>query len=379
MTSEPQPHKDGGNVMVVRPDGDLDKASVPALRERAFQEILGATGGGGRWQGLAVDGSGVTRIDGVGLGFLAELRCLALERFGKPLVITGLSTDLEHLCMAAALADASAGQLRPVRRVGTIERMGAGMALLGRDARAMLLFVGELLDAFRVVARHPRQVRWGEFLETAQEVGADALLILAMLGLLLGAILAFQTAVPLDRFGAVQLIPTIVGIAILRELGPLIAAVLVAGRTGAAFAAELGTMKVTEELSALRVMGLNPMAFLVVPRVLATVLMLPVLAVYTDLMGVLGGFIVMKSRGYSLVQYMESVRSGVTLQDAAGGIIKTFVFALLIASAGCERGLATGPGPGAVGRSATRAVVSSIVLIIFADEIFGLIFYTLGV
>ncbi len=199
-----------------------------------------------------------------------------------------------------------------------------------------------------------------------------------MLGFLLGAISGVSDVlVPLDRFGAIELIPTIVGIAILRELGPLIAAILVAGRTGAAFAAEIGTMKVTEELSALETMGLDPVAFLVVPRVLATVLMLPVLAVYTDLMGVLGGYVVMATRGFSLSQYMEAMRSGVVLADASGGILKTLVFALLIACAGCERGLMTGPGPGAVGRSATRAVVSSIVLIIVADLIFGLIFYTL--
>jgi phospholipid/cholesterol/gamma-HCH transport system permease protein len=379
MTTEPQPQMQGGDVMVVHPNGDLDIKSVPALRQQILQEISGESGGNVKWRGLAVDGSAVTRIDGVGLGFLAELRRLALEKYGKPLTITGLRTELEHLCEVAALGDPSAGQLQPLRHISTIEKMGAGVALLGRDARAMLQFVGELIVAFWVVVRHPRHVRWGEFLSIAQEVGADALLILAMLGFLLGAILAFQTAVPLDRFGAVELIPTIVGIAILRELGPLIAAILVAGRTGAAFAAELGTMKVTEELSALRVMGLNPVAFLVVPRVLATVLMLPVLAVYTDLMGVFGGYVVMTTRGFSFLQYVESVRSGVTLQDAAGGILKTFFFALLIACAGCERGLTTGPGPGAVGRSATRAVVSSIVLIIFADMIFGVIFYTLGI
>ncbi|MGN6367847.1 MAG: MlaE family lipid ABC transporter permease subunit [Phycisphaerae bacterium] len=373
MGSEPRPESVGGEVMVVRPEGALDGASVPVLRRRVLEEIAG------KWAGVSMDGSGMTKIDGVGLGFIAELRRVALERFGKPLVVTGLRGELARLLEAAALGDPLGGQLQPVPQGNSVVRLGALVAGFGRDARGLLQFVGELLVAFWMVVRHPRQVRWGEFLTIAQEVGADALFILAMLGFLLGAILAFQTSVPLDRFGAIELIPTIVGIAILRELGPLIAAILVAGRTGAAFAAELGTMKVTEELSALKVMGLNPVAFLVVPRVLATVLMLPLLAVYTDLMGILGGYIVMKSRGYSFPQFMESVRSGVTLQDAAGGILKTVVFALLIACAGCERGLMTGPGPGAVGRSATRAVVSSIVLIIVADLVFGLIFYTLGI
>ena len=376
MASEPRPDSAGGNVMVVRPEGALDLSSVPALRQRVLQGLQGA---GGKWEGMAIDGSAVTRIDGVGLGLIAELRRVVLERFGKPLTISGMPVEMQHLLEVAALGDVRAGQLTPVPQGNSVVRLGAAVATFGQDARGLLQFVGELLAAFWIVLRHPRHVRWGEFLTIAQEVGADALFILAMLGFLLGAILAFQTSVPLDRFGAIELIPTIVGIAILRELGPLIAAILVAGRTGAAFAAELGTMKVTEELSALRVMGLNPVAFLVVPRVLATVLMLPVLAVYTDLMGIIGGYVVMKTRGFSFSQFMESLKSGVQLQDAAGGILKTLVFALLIACAGCERGMLTGAGPGAVGRSATRAVVSSIVLIIIADLFFGLIFYTLGI
>jgi phospholipid/cholesterol/gamma-HCH transport system permease protein len=361
-------------IVVLRPTGALDVSSVPSIRQHVFDDLAAAG-----CEGVAVDASGITRIDGAGLGLLAELRRFALERFHQELTVTGLRPDLQHLIQVASLQDPTAKQLAIRKPDHAVQRLGAQVAAFGEDARGLITFVGEFLAAFWTVARSPRQFRWREFFSIAQEVGADAVVILSLLGFLLGAILAFQTAVPLDRFGAVQLIPTIVGIAMLRELGPLIAAILVAGRTGAAFAAELGTMRVTEELSALRVMGLDPMAFLVVPRVLATLLMLPLLCIYTDVMGVLGGFSVMMSRGFSFVQYVESVRSNIEAMDAVGGVVKTFAFAMLIAFAGCERGMTTGPGPGAVGRSTTKAVVSSIVLIIAADVIVGFIYYALGV
>ena len=266
----------------------------------------------------------------------------------------------------------------PRRHPHPLVALGRSSAIIWNDVALLLIFLGQLVGATASIIRSPRQMRWNEFPGLCRSVGADALVIISLLGFLIGAILAFQTSVPLDRFGAIELIPTIVGIAVVRELGPLIAAILVAGRTGAAFAAEIGTMRVTEELSALRVIGIDPLTFLVFPRILAMVLMLPILCVYTDILGVLGGYIVMSTRGFSLIQYLQSFKSGVEVSDVTGGLIKTLAFAVLIASAGCQSGLRTGAGPGAVGLSTTRAVVWSIVLIIFADLMFGFIYYSLG-
>jgi phospholipid/cholesterol/gamma-HCH transport system permease protein len=164
----------------------------------------------------------------------------------------------------------------------------------------------------------------------------------------------------------------------LRELGPLITAVLLAGRSGSAFAAEIGTMKVTEEVSALQTLGLNPVRFLAVPRVLAAMLVTPLLTLYCNLLGVLGGYTVMAGYQFTFRQYLSAVRNATNYQDLAGGVFKTVVFAFIIGGIGCMRGLRTGAGPGAVGDSTTRAVVAGIVVVIVADGLFGVAYFYLG-
>jgi phospholipid/cholesterol/gamma-HCH transport system permease protein len=349
----------------------LDIHSVPTLRSNLMRDVKA---GGGT---AVVEASAVQHIDGVGLGLLAELNDISQRLFHRSLNIEGLRPPLAHLVHVAALN--SADRTGAPAKHSRISDFGAAVAGIFSEIYILITFIGDVAAAAGSVIVSPRQVRWSEFPSLMRSIGADALFIISLLGFLIGAILAFQTTVPLDRFGAIELIPTIVGIAILRELGPLIAAILVAGRTGAAFAAELGTMHVTEELAALKVMGINPMTFLVIPRILATVLMLPVLCVYTNFLGILGGYCVMISRGFSYAQYMETLKAGVHLEDAVGGVAKTLAFGALIAIAGCQCGMQTGAGPAAVGRSTTRAVVSSIVLIVIADVVFGFLFYLLGI
>jgi phospholipid/cholesterol/gamma-HCH transport system permease protein len=203
--------------------------------------------------------------------------------------------------------------------------------------------------------------------------------VVALLGLLVGIILSFQMAGPLERYGAQNLIPNIVSFSIIRELGPLITAIILAGRSGAAFAAEIGTMKVTEELSALETMGLEPVRFLVIPRVLAALMVTPLLAAFNMLMGLLGGCLIMLSLNYTFSYYVNTVQGAITTGDFLGGIFKAFVFGLIVAAVGCLRGTQTKSGPGAVGDSTTRAVVAGIVLTIVADAMLGTIYYYLGV
>jgi phospholipid/cholesterol/gamma-HCH transport system permease protein len=216
-------------------------------------------------------------------------------------------------------------------------------------------------------------------MRVAEASGARALPIIGMLGFLVGLIMAFQGAVLMAQFGAEIYIADFVGKSVARELGPLITAIIVAGRTGSAFAAEIGTMKVNEEIDAFTTMGLDPVRFLVIPRVLAATWMTPLLAVLTNIFALAGGAIVMKGLGFPLITYVNRVLAAVTVMDYTGGLIKAFIFGLLISGAGCLCGLRTGAGASAVGNSATRAVVSSIIMIVIADGIFAVLFYFLGI
>jgi phospholipid/cholesterol/gamma-HCH transport system permease protein len=277
----------------------------------------------------------------------------------------------------AALSDPAAPQLRLLPRTHFVVGAGNWVASVLSEIRAIVAFLGEVCAAAGWLFLHPRQFRVRETLRVADRVGSNALPVILLLGFLIGTILAFQAATPLGRFGLVDMIPTMVCISVVRELGPLLATLLLAGRTGSAFAAELGTMTVTEEISALKSMGIDPVRFLVVPRVLATIAMAPLLAVSSSVMGIIGGYAVMANFGFSFTSYITQVRQAVTYKDLVGGEVKTLVFGLIVGGIGCLRGLRTGDGPGAVGESATQAVVTSIVLIIVADGIFGFVYYYL--
>jgi phospholipid/cholesterol/gamma-HCH transport system permease protein len=203
--------------------------------------------------------------------------------------------------------------------------------------------------------------------------------IVALISFLLGLILAFQSAVPMRRFGAEIFVADLIGLAMVRELGPLMTAILLAGRTGAAFAAEIGTMTVNQEVDALTTMGLDPVRFLVTPRIIAAVLMTPLLTLFAMLVGMLGGALTMQSFAVPLVTFLKEVDSAVTTTDFMAGFVKTFFFAITIAGVGCLRGLQTAAGASAVGDSATRAVVSGIILLVVIDGIFAVVYFILDI
>jgi phospholipid/cholesterol/gamma-HCH transport system permease protein len=227
--------------------------------------------------------------------------------------------------------------------------------------------------------RNPRSVRWKDVWYTCEQVGVNAVPIVALISFLLGIILAFQSAVPMRQFGAELFVADLVGLSILRELGPLMTAILLAGRSGAAFAAEIGTMKVNEELNALTTMGLDPVRFLVVTRIIAAVLMVPLLTLFANMVGILGGALTMISFNIPVLTFLREVDSLVDLGDLWAGMAKTPVFAMLIAGIGCLRGLQTQTGASAVGISATRAVVSGIILLVVVDGIYAFIYYLMDI
>jgi phospholipid/cholesterol/gamma-HCH transport system permease protein len=238
--------------------------------------------------------------------------------------------------------------------------------LSGRAAHAV--FVGPFQG---------RPVRFGRAVHQAMAVGVEALPILSLISFFIGTILALQAAYELGRFGAMGFVANAVALSMTRELGPLMTAIVVIGRSGSAFAAEIGTMKVNEEIDALQTMALDPVHFLVAPKFVAMILMMPCLTTWADFMGVLGGalFGVSSSAGFTFVSYMRLSLDALVLRDIVTGLIKSVMFGAVITAVGCQEGLATGLGAEQVGRSTTSSVVKSIFLVIAVDLVFTTLFY----
>lgn len=260
-----------------------------------------------------------------------------------------------------------------------IVEFGKLFCTLVEDIREMIIFLGHLLSAFLWTFLHARRIRWNDFLKLIELVGVNAVGITALLGFLFGLIMAFSAAMPLRQFGVEVYVSDLVAIALVRVLGPFITAIIIAGRSGSAFAAELGTMKINNELDALNVMSLEPMRFLVVPRVSSTILMAPLLVILTDITGIIGSGLVILSLGYGLATYYDHVQSILDITDVIVGLCKALVYGGLVGGIGCLRGLQTQTGAGAVGISATRAVVSGIVLIVIAEGLFSVLLYILDI
>ncbi|WP_291321127.1 ABC transporter permease, partial [Desulfonatronospira sp.] len=269
---------------------------------------------------------------------------------------------------------------RPMqRKYSALEELGRAAVNLGRDTRQFFSFVGEFVSSFAYSLTHPGTVRWKDVLSHMEAVGGRAVFIIALMGFLIGVIIAFQTAITLRAFGAEIFVAKLLGLSIVRELGPLVTSIILAGRSGSAFAAEIGTMKTNEEINALQTMGLSPVRFLVVPRMLAAMLVTPLLCIFFLLFSFIGGALVMLSMDFTLTTYIHQLKTSVGMTDFLGSMVKVFVFSILVAWIGCVRGLQTGSGASAVGRSTTSAVVSAIVLIILADGIFAVVYYMLGI
>ena len=247
------------------------------------------------------------------------------------------------------------------------------------DARAQLAFIGAVVQGFAAVVRRPRAMRWGEVAVVFEKAGVNALPIVSLISLLMGLVIAFEGAQTLEMFGAQIFIANRIGIVMIREFSPIFTAIIFAGRSGSAFAAEIGTMKVNEELDALETMGLDPIRFLVIQRVLAGTLLMPVLAAYSMVTGVFGGILVMFTMGFTFSQIWAQLSGAVGVHDVLVGISKSFVFGAIIAGLGCLRGMQTKEGPNAVGDSTTRAVVAGILMIIIVDAVYSVVTYVLHV
>lgn len=359
-----------GSMLRVSVRGALTAQSVGAAR----QTLVKALPPGGT-TAIEFDLSQCHELDASGVSIAVFLFRLA-KSAGQNFSVTGVDGDRKLLVDLALRGQEPVPARSPL---GFVREVGSAALLLVHDLYDLVRFIGELSIVAAHVAMQPRLLRVRDTISGMARHGTDAVPVVSLLGLLIGTIIAFQTFDPMAKYGAKLQVADVVAISVVRELGPLITAIILAGRSGSAFAAEIGTMKVTQELDALRTFGIDPVRFLVIPRILAVVLVTPLLSVYATILGVAGGYLILGPEGFTLAQYIDEVRAALTIGGFLQGLAKAAVFALLVGAIGCLAGLRTGQGPGAVGLSTTRAVVAGIVSIVVADAILGSFFYALGI
>ena len=257
-----------------------------------------------------------------------------------------------------------------------MEQTGESSRALARDFLSVMEFVGELIRGLAYSLIHPRSVRWDDVLFYMKRAGMDGLPIVSLISFLIGLVIAFMSSLQLKQFGAYLYVASLVAIAIVRELGPLMTGIIVAGRSGSAFGAEIGTMMVNEEVDALRTMGFDPTRFLAVPKVLAAMVVVPLLTLYADVFGILGGLLIgVMFLDLTVYSYVDWTLWSITLFDIVSSLIKSIIFAALISGIGCQRGFGVRGGAAAVGSATTSAVVAAIFLIIVVDSIFAVILH----
>ena len=328
---------------------------------------------------IRLDLGEVERMDTAGAWSLHRLR-LQLEKAGNPVRLERVSDSVSGLLALVSRNGVDAAQLPRAYRPGGLESLGrAGIESLD-NALGLLEFIGQVwLAALRVLVR-PARIRWRELAHSLGEAGHKALPIVGLLSFLLGIVITYQGGVQLRLYGASIFVADLVGLSMLRELAPMITAIIVAGRTGSAYTAQIGTMQVTEEVDALRSIGIQPTELLVLPKLLALVIALPLLTVYADVMGVLGGMVMANMQlDISYTTFIDRLQLALTVKSYLVGIGKAPVFAAIIAIIGCYQGFRVSGSAESVGRRTTVSVVQSILAVIVVDAIFSVAFSYLNI
>ena len=347
--------------------GELDLRTTPEVLERL------ASIGEPLPKAIRADLSGITRMDDCGALVILRIRELA-RAHGCDLELTGTPDHVRDLLSFLRLdtPPRSSGVKRP--KSGIMTRFGAKTMNVVDQAVSHVSFVGEVCVTLASLLRHPGRLRLGDTVQYMQRVGVDALPIVGLISFLLGLIMAFMAAVQLQQFGANIYVASLVALAMVRELGPIMTAILVAGRSGSAFAAEIGTMKVSEEVDALITMGFKPAMFLVAPKIIASVLVVPLLAMYSNLFAIAGGLLIgVTTLDLTVNAYMAQTMSTLSIFDVNWGLFKSAIFAVLIATVGCFKGYQVRGGAASVGQATTSAVVTGIFLVILVDSILAVI------
>lgn len=323
---------------------------------------------------LTINLEKVTYLDDFGALVLLELKNLMHGGKGR-LKITNTSDKIRDV-LTILRFDTLEGQVSfPKKRTTDIfTRFGEGVFRQASDLNFIFSFIGSVCLSLLYVCLHPRSLRTDDTFGSMEKTGVDALPIVGLISFLLGLIMAFMSSVQLRQFGANIYVASLVSLAMVRELGPIMTAIIVAGRSGSAFAAEIGTMKISEEVDALFTMGFDPTRFLVVPKIVASIIVVPFLTLFSDLFAILGGLVVgVYMLDLTANAYIAQTIKTLTLFDVFWGFLKSGIFALLIAMVGCLRGFQVRGGAASVGQATTSAVVTGIFLIILSDSIFAII------
>jgi phospholipid/cholesterol/gamma-HCH transport system permease protein len=325
---------------------------------------------------LTVDLGQVSLMDSAGV-----LALLLLEQgLQKSGIVMTTAAPTDQIRGIMGLIDRE-GLEKPPRRspkgpAGILETIGEAWIVLWHDFIAVMTFLGDLIAALIHLLGRPREVRWEDVLFYVRRAGAEGLPIVGLISLLIGFIIAFMSSLQLKMFGANVYVASLVAVAIVRELGPIMTAILVAGRSASAFAAEIGSMRVDDEVDALKTMGYDPIRFLAVPKLIATVAVLPLLTLYADIFGIAGGLIVgVTGLDLTPYTYLQESQRTITLFQLLSSLVKAVVFAFVIAWIGCQRGFQVRGGVEEVGAATTSAVVTSILLIVIVDSVFAIALY----
>jgi phospholipid/cholesterol/gamma-HCH transport system permease protein len=359
---------DGGGI-TLHLKGRMDVSNAaPMMRE--LQSLLED------WPpaSLTVDLEKVTYLDDFGALVLVELQKMMTNR-RVTFSLTNAGGSVKKTLSTLKL-DSLAKAVTFIKKKppGIFLRLGEATIKNTSDLKYMISFIGAVCISFFYVLFHPKSLRTGDILAYMQRTGVNAFPIVGLISFLLGLIMAFMSSIQLRQFGANILVASLVGLAMVRELGPIMTAIIVAGRSGSAYAAEIGTMKISEEIDALFTMGFDPIRFLAIPKIIATVIVVPLLTLFSNIFAITGGLIVgVFMLDLTTGAYIAQTLKTLTLFDLLWGLFKSGVFAFLIAWTGCLRGFQVSGGAASVGQATTSAVVSSIFLIILSDSIFAVI------
>ncbi len=354
---------------VVRVKGRLEFSEAVAIWSDANKIVIPPSS-----DQVHFDLSGVTSIDGGAMALLAQVRHRLIGE-GKRSEFVGAAANVQDIVHLYE-GDVSVPLRKKRQAESALSQIGRATVEILGETLLVLAFFGQMILAGIATLRAPRSGNWKERAPTMERTGADAVPIVVLINFLVGFVMAFQGAVQLKQFGANIFVADLVGASVTRELGPLMTAIIVCGRSGAAFAAELGSMKVSEEIDALRTMGFEAMRYLVLPRVLALVLVMPMLTLLADLVGILGGLVVgFLSLDLTVTGYVLETRKVLTFWNVYSGLIKSSVFALVIGLIACQQGLATSGGAEGVGRRTTSSVVTILFSLIVLDAGFTVLFH----
>ena len=321
---------------------------------------------------IVIDGSAVEGLDTVGVWLLENL-LQRLRAEGHPVQLQGWRPQFSKLIELISQHPKTPLPEMPPARM--LDRIGQAAIATGEQALALLGFLGESAVALGGNIVHPARVRWRLILHNIASAGFDALPIVGLLSFLMGIVIAYQTSDQLRQFGANIFVADLVGLSMLREFAPLMTAIIVAGRSGSAYAAQIGTMSVSDEIDAMRTIGIMPIDLLVLPKIVGLMIALPLLTVFADVLGVFGGMIMARAQlGIGFEDFLERFSKAVSVTAYMTGIGKAPVFAGIIAVVGCFQGLRTRGGADSVGRQTTRAVVQAIFLVVVADAVFSVVF-----